>query len=129
MMYKALPHPREQRATSWYWNEEIRNVDGATSLQTETRYAHCPLYRAVPQILAHAVAFDGGGMTKVLLGLKTPLFTSHAAALNSEKRVLTRKPYSLSVAGTVSRTARPTTGYGQVSASTIPTSESQLTIA
>jgi hypothetical protein len=33
-----------------------------------------------------------GGGVRVLLGVKTPLFTSHAAVLNSEKRVLMRQP-------------------------------------
>ena len=48
---------------------------------------------------------------RVELGVKTPLFTSQAAVLNSEKRVLMRQPKLFSESGMVSRMAVPTTGY------------------
>ena len=51
-----------------------------------------------------------GGGVRVLLGVKTPLFTSQAAVLNSEKRVLMRQPNLFSESGIVSRMAVPTTG-------------------
>ena len=51
-----------------------------------------------------------GGGVRVLLGVKTPLFTSQAAVLNSEKRVLMRQPNLLEESGMVSRMAVPTTG-------------------
>jgi hypothetical protein len=51
-----------------------------------------------------------GGGVRVLLGLKTPLLTSQAAVLNSEKRVLMRQPKRLEESGMVSRMAVPTTG-------------------
>jgi hypothetical protein len=51
-----------------------------------------------------------GGGVRVLLGVKTPLFTSHAAVLNSEKRVLMRQPKLFWESGMVSRIAVPTTG-------------------
>jgi hypothetical protein len=47
----------------------------------------------------------------VLLGVKTPLLTSQAAVLNSEKRVLMRQPNLLEESGIVSRMAVPTTGW------------------
>ena len=52
-----------------------------------------------------------GGGVRVLLGVKTPLFTSQAAVLNSEKRVLMRQPKLFSESGIVSRMAVPTTGW------------------
>lgn len=51
-----------------------------------------------------------GGGVRVLLGVKTPLLTSQAAVLNSEKRVLMRQPNLLEESGMVSRMAVPTTG-------------------
>jgi len=57
--------------------------------------------------------FAGGGV-RVLFGVKTPLLTSQAAVLNSEKRVLMRQPNLLEESGMVSRMAVPTTGWGKM---------------
>lgn len=53
---------------------------------------------------------SAGGGVRVEFGVKTPLLTSQAAVLNSEKRVLMRQPKLFSSSGMVSRMAVPMTG-------------------